>query len=413
MSLKLWPLTLFCKKSIRKNALFYDTNCFSTICSDDIKFLIKTHDNFITSSVMDEIKRGKEKLPDTNTFDLVLNSNNKISRNFKTVDLNYCDKNRKTILTLSKRQIRLKENPLVCSAYYAWLSAAINPAIVTDIYRYWFNEIIRHSKGNSSGPSIEDLSKIEQEWRQKEILDGEIYDAKTGKNWIIKRSWVLKARKKRLNEIKNDQITLTDAQTLIAAMLYACCFGRHTIIITCDRDFLDLQDNLFESIIEKFTVIKMLTERLGSFSKTQINIYNNKGIDIDISLKELCEQVKITVHKIKNEKKFIPLTILMYKKNGNETFYSKQIIPLWLRDFILEFKHNIDCYSISANQEMEYNFRYIYKINDKFTTVKYHIFPRMPPPLMMKACWPYCEKHCRYAMEEKENPLSISEFIDE
>lgn len=413
MPLKFWPFTFLRRKPIRKNVLFYDANCFSTICRKDIKLLIKNNHNFVTSSVADEIKKGKEKLPSSNAFNLVLNSNNKISKNFKEVVLNYCDKNRKAVLNLSDKQINLKENPLLCSAYYTWLGAAINPAIPTDSYRYWYNEILRQSKGNTPQQVKDDLSKTEQRLRQREILSNETHDAKTGHGRAIKWSWLLKARKKRLDEVKDNHIKLSDAQTLITAMLFACYLGRPAMIVTCDRDFLDLLDNLFESIIEKFTVTKILTERINDLSEKQMEIYNDKGMDIDISLKELIEQVKVTVNRIANEKKFIRLILLLYKKNVNKAFDYVQIIPLWLRDFILEFKHNLDCYSISAEQEVRYNFKYIYKIVDNFTAVKYHISPRTRPPLMMKACWPHCEKNCRYAKQEKENPVNISEFIKE
>jgi len=142
---------------MKKVALFYDANCFTTIPIQDLKFAMKNADNFILSPVKEEIAKGKRNNPDRLEFNLVLSSKDQLTNNFTEVSLDYCQKSRNA--DMRKRPLFLKENPISCSAYYTWLASALNPAVVTDIYRHVFNELVNELKNPPQ--DLETLLNIE------------------------------------------------------------------------------------------------------------------------------------------------------------------------------------------------------------------------------------------------------------
>jgi hypothetical protein len=146
---------------MKKDALFYDTNCFSTISVEDLKLAIDFFDNYIISSVKEEIRKGKKSHPDNPGFNLVLNSEGNLTKSFMEVNLDYCDKNPN--MSIEKRPFILKESPLLCSAYYTWLVSAVNPAIIHDSYRHGYNELLYQLKNEPK--EIHEIYGIESKLR--------------------------------------------------------------------------------------------------------------------------------------------------------------------------------------------------------------------------------------------------------
>jgi hypothetical protein len=212
-----------------------------------------------------------------------------------------------------------------------------------------------------------------------------------------------------MDEIKDNKFKITDYQTLTAAFIYACIRGGSTSILTSDRDFLDIRDNLYRSMIERYATNQILTERVQNFNINELQEYNKNAIDINLKIDDINNRVLSILKKITKARKFFMFNILLYKREVNKIFIYEYKIPLWLRDFILEYKKGLDCYSIEIDLEMKYNIKYIFQPNFNTKTVIYRISPRKPQK--NKVCWIDCEKYCKYALEERNNPSALSEFI--
>ena len=390
---------------MKKSALFYDANCFTTISVEDLKYAIDFFDNYIISSVKAEIHKGKESHPDHPGFNLVLNSDGNLTKAFNEVNLDYCDKNPN--INIEKTPFSLKESPLLCSAYYTWLVSAINPAIIHDSYRHSYNELLYQLKNEPQ--EIKEIYGIESKLRVTESQRDEIYYKQAGRNPIIKPHWILKSRKKRMDEIKDNKFKITDYQNLTAAFIYSCTRGGSTSILTSDRDFLDLRDNLYRSIIERYATNQILTEKVQNFNSAELEEYNKNSIDINLKFDDINNRVLLILKKIMKDRKFFTFNILLYKREVNKIFTYENKIPLWLRDFILEYKKGLDCYSIETGLEMKYKIKYIFQPDFSTQTIIYRVSPRKLHE--NKVFMIDCEMYCKYALKERDNPMDLSEFI--
>jgi hypothetical protein len=390
----------------KKLALFYDANCFTTIPLKDLKFIIKNSDNYITSSVKREIEIGKKNNPNKHEFDLVFSSKDKLKYKFSELTLSSCIKNQTANLE-EMSIIFLKENPILCSAYYTWLSSATNPAIVTDIYRHAFNHILHEIKNYPQ--NLNELLNLESKYRVAETQAKEKIQKEVGRNPYIKPHWILKSRKKRIDEIITHKIKLSDSQTVTAALIYSSIRGRSTAVITCDRDIIDIWENLFRTIIEKYATNELLDEKIQNLNGEELNLYNRNGIDITLSIDEISSKSILILESFKEQKAYIPFSIILFRRDVNKIFTYTEKIPLWLRDFILEYKKNMDCFSIESNLEMKYKIKFTMDPDFITKMVKYHVFPRKAP--FYNGFLINCEEHCKYSQKEQSNPDEISDFI--
>ena len=196
---------------------------------------------------------------------------------------------------------------------------------------------------------------------------------------------------------------------MTAALIYFCASGRCTVIITSDRDFLDIWNNLFRTIIERFATIELLKEKIQNLNDEELINYNRDGLEIILNIDDISNKGIFIFEEIKTEKDQMPFVIWLYRSDQNKIFIYEEVIPLWLRKFILEYKKNLDCYSIESNIEMKYNFIYYFDPNFNSNTVKYHISSRKSKSTNL--CATDCEKYCRYVQEEKNDPSKLSDFI--
>jgi hypothetical protein len=52
----------------------------------------------------------------------------------------------------------------------------------------------------------------------------------SGRQLVVTRAWLLRARKKRIDEIKEGKFILSDDQTMTTALLFACLHSRNVVI---------------------------------------------------------------------------------------------------------------------------------------------------------------------------------------
>jgi hypothetical protein len=299
----------------------------------------------------------------------------------------------------------LKKNPLLCSAYYTWITSATNPAILHDLHRHAYNEILYSLKANRTEYS--NPTELEAQLRVQETQILEKYDKISGRQLVVTRAWLLRARRKRLDEIKEGKIILSDDQTVTTALLFACAHSRNVVIQTSDRDLVDIKDNLYKSIVERYSVYKYLAERANLRIARQIPGDNSN--EFELTFDQLKHLVLSTLDRIKAEKEFIGLVVSLYRADKGRTFMYHMRIPLWLRDFILEYKKNVVCLSLSAEYESLYRFQYTMHPNFQKGTITYKVYLRRTLPY--KVCLPTCHKYCKYPNLESNSPSSLTDFL--
>lgn len=340
------------------------------------------------------------------SFGLILEKQGKLKKEFNEVSLADYSKDN-TYKFDVRRLMLLKKNPLLCSAYYTWIISATNPATIHDWHRHIYNEIVANIKANKGDFNVSSMSDLESQVRVNETQLLEKHDVISGRKLTVTRSWLLKSRRKRLDEIKKGVILLADEQTVTTALLFCCMHGRNVVIQTSDRDLVDIKDNLYKSIIERYAVNEYLSEILNGINKDKVII--NDSNEIELTLQEINHLVKKTLYRINDEKEFLTLAVLLYKVDKNKVFTYSMKIPIWLRDFILEYKKNVDCISLQSECESLYNLKYTMHPDFYNQIVKYKIQLRTSWPFKM--CLPVCGQFCKYPRIERDNPYGLTEFI--
>ena len=168
-------------------------------------------------------------------------------------------------------------------------------------------------------------------------------------------------------------------------------------------------ETLFRSIIERFATNEILTNKVKNFNKNDGTQYFENGVDIELKIDAIGEKVIQIIQKINEEQKYISFNILLYRGDLEKLFTFSEKIPLWLRDFILEYKKNLDCYSLDPFYNPLYNIKYTFEPDYNSLICRYYVFPRIIHN--SNTNFKSCEKICKYAKQEQKNPNGISEFI--
>ena len=203
-----------------------------------------------------------------------------------------------------------------------------------------------------------------------------------------------------MEEIKGDSFSLTDYQTVTTALLFGCFHGPVSIL-TADRDIVDIKDNLYNSIIERFAINEFLTKHYSSRLTLPPTI--------ELSFDEIENIVLDILKRIDSSTDFIYLLVFLYRADNNKIFTYPMKIPKWLRNFILECKKNVDCYSLPFQIDQLYPIKYIMDPDLANRRVTYRVFGR--PYMQFKSCLPSCFDYCRYVKKEREDPSSLSDFL--
>lgn len=385
---------------------FFDANYFTTVPSVDLKAIIDGNDNFLISPVLEEVRKGKSNNPSNKGFDIVLDKEGKLKSLFKEISLKDCYKNDGYKFEVEQLMF-LKKNPILCSSYFAWISSATNPATLHDIFRHSFNSIAFGAKMKNAGYPIQ-RDSLESKIRVKETQTLEKLDLSMGRNLLVTRSWLLKSRKKRLDDIRNDDFILTDYQLVTTALLYGCFRGKDIIIHSADRDIVDIKDNLYKSIIERYAVYELLSEKVKALPHTAKKIYSIYGREFEFHIQEIVDAVCCVLKKIDQDKEYIELIVFLFRSDFNKVFNYSMKIPSWLRDFILGYKKNLNCMSLDSEYDSVYNIKYMIEPDFIKKTVKYKVKSR--DLTSKKVCLPFCHFKCNYPKMEKDNPSALGDF---
>jgi hypothetical protein len=163
------------------------------------------------------------------------------------------------------------------------------------------------------------------------------------------------------------------------------------------------------AILETYTLTKAVSDRVilnNDITQQELNKFG--VLKRFIRWKFLQDEYGKIINKSNSSPEFFNLTILFYDIQTGEIIPDTHRIPKWLRNFILEYKGNLDCYSLQPDIEFKYPLKFKYDPSKTINSVEFEILPRMRPfyPDLMSNC----EKGCRYSKNEHENPSAISGF---
>lgn len=251
------------------------------------------------------------------------------------------------------------------------------------------------------GPDLDKIAEAEAAIRVQETQWLEKHDAKTGRSLKVKRHWLLRARRKRMDDVQRADMPLTDYQLMTTAFLYSTWHGTNVMVVTADRDLVDIQDNLYRSIVERYAI----NQYLVSYFASRVV----KPPVLEISFEDITQQVLKILDRIANESKFILISLQLYRPDFQRLFPYNIRVPIWLRDFILQYKKNLDCMSLPVEYDQLYPIRYTMDPDFVRKVVTYQTFPRISPP--GKACQLRCFDSCKYVKIENDNPSKLSDFM--
>lgn len=396
-----------------KVPLFYDTNCFQHLPRNLLEKIIDTYDNKILSPVVDELRKhflySKEHPEHAREIDLILDSSGSVRGEFQVVDIEASFKTY-AAFNLNSQLIKFKRNPIICSAYYHLLPLAYNPSAVLDPYRHVHNYLLHQINQNSQVPH--ELIELERKLKDRETqLLNRVADSSIALRKIDPVK-LMRAYKKRIKAAQRRQASMTDAQIVVCAMLWGCYFGSaRTCILTADRDLVATVTTLMLSVFEKYVFNEALEKVINlDDENTQREMEETGKLHREIGFKELISaQRKIVEDIVHSTEKSLEFTVLYYKVETGEIIPDIHKIPLWLRDFILEFKGNIDCVSLVKEIEMKYPLsRRKYDPTQSPDYLHFNVFPRQKP--FHEGFLMNCEARCLYFRKEHENPSAISDF---
>lgn len=390
----------------KRLVVFYDANCFANMPYEELREVVRQAENKILSTTLDELVVVPQKFRSDSRFELVFRKSGKLKGYFQKICLNAVNKNPLTGFD-NISTIYLKENPIVCSAYYTWLPSALNPATITDIYRHVFNNLLFQLRVEGNVQS--DWYRMEQQHRKREAdiekkISG-LLDHKGG----LEPSWILESRSKRIREAKRGDFKLADYQLVVGAFLHACARGCSEFVLTCDRDLLDIHENLMRSIIEHYTIYSLLSLRIGRLNDRDRLAYYSKGIRLFLLRDEIVRELENVVYKIRNSSPVINFGIIYYKPDVSKVFRSINLVPIWLRDFALEYKANLDCFSLDPKTEMKYPMKFFMNPTKSPGYVYFFVFSRTQ--VFYPGFLPECEHRCKYALAEKHAPSELTDFL--
>jgi predicted nucleic acid-binding protein len=251
------------------------------------------------------------------------------------------------------------------------------------------------SLGNLRNMEIEGLTKFVKE----KGLTG------VGFNSAVLRS----SRRKRLKDFKQKTIKLTDYQLVLAAFLYLAISGKSVILLTCDRDLIDIKENLLRSIMEKYTINLLLTQKMSLLNENFIQFEKDERIKMVLYRQEIYDELSNTIKKLKETNLFSIFQLNYYDKKDGKLYEPPNKIAKWEMDFFLEYKLNLDCYSLDKGIELKYPMRYVMDPTKHGSKIYFSVNIKNGPHY--GGFMPHCEDICRYAEKERNKPMDISGFV--
>jgi hypothetical protein len=398
------------------HAIFLDTSFLSEARLEDLTDILNSAEpKYITDRVYEEIKKGYLNNSGDERFRHIFQKNGELKGKIRVVSLEKCVKDPlekcvkdSLIVDFSRRKIIFKRNSLICSAYYGWLPWAVNPSVVTDPFRHMYNEALAliRKEGDRDHQISMRLGNLQQ--KEIDLLDqfrkGEGDTRKPFGVSVLKT-----ARKKRLKDFKRNTLILTDYQIVLTALLYVCVQRAHVMVLTCDKDLLDINHNLMRCGIEKYVINRILTERMNR--ATVREAWHELKF---LYRTEIFAELNNTLKKIANSDSSGSLTVAYYDKSDGKLYgvaqeHLGQKMPIWFMDFFLEYKGNFNCYSMHKEIELKYPIKFVMDPTRSNRLIYFKITIREKP--FNSGFNGNCEDICFVAKEERENPLNLSAFV--
>ena len=388
-------------------SLFFDTSFISEANIEDIKLMIeqRVEAKYITDSVYRELQDGYLNNRCNERFSLIFDplSENRLRNNIKIISLAKCVKDIGPI-DFNQDTILIKRNWLLCSGYYAWLHCSVNPSMITDPFRHWYN--VGLQKVRTKGDPDNKVTAIIGRLRTQELDFLERSGFK--KEGFIAMALKM-ARKKRLKDIKKNTLKITDYQLVVTAFLYFCLTRNNVMVLTCDNDLVDIKDNLIRSVIEKYTLNRMLTKKLMSLDKC--GKLGQDTIELRLTGKEVREDLKNnTFEMIRKDNLSGCFLVAFYNRRDRKIYGGIERIPVWLMNFVLEYRLNFNCYSTDRRLEMKYPINYIMEPTENLEEIHFNITLRKER--LYYGLMPDCEDICGIAKKEMDKPSELSSFVE-
>src|SRR5208337_2881127 len=177
-----------------------------------------------------------------------------------------------------------------------------------------------------------------------------------------------------------------------------CRTRKNVILLTCDYDLHDIKDNLIRSAIEKYTLNNLLTRRLKDHDR--LEALETGNIRVRLSMKEIRAELESTFRKMKESEVSSRFLVAFYDRRDKKVYGNVEQLPMWLMDFVLDYRLNLICYSDYAVTEMKYPINYIMNPSEDLKQIDFNITLRKDRQYY--GLIPDCEDICSPARRERD-----------
>ena len=388
-----------------KPIIMYDANIIAALNLTDLKTFIEGGDNYITDDIAAELLKSKELYPANKSYqdkiNLIFNTQNGLNDNI-TLILSHVPLYVSEIFKNTKNTKITKNTCISCSMHHFWLPRIISPAMITDPYRNANSLLTWHMQ--NSALSDKDIHNAKTRIRSLETRRVEKYFEYS--NIPFKK--LMSTWSKRDTDIKKGKFKISDSRLIMHAL--NLMFDKKSIIriITGDYDLIDLSNNLISSLLDTYTIYETLKTYCAD--KT---IKENEPTELIIPKKLILDEYKRTIQKYEedtNEDAYF--TIEFFNRQDKEIYIQPFIIPIWLQEFMVCYRGNMDCYALPGILYQKYPIHYNYYSTGLANkeSIKFQVWKidRQSYPLMNIA---KCQVECKHEMQEINNPTSLSCFI--
>ena len=320
-----------------------------------------------------------------------------------------------------------KNDAFSCSLYHYWLQNIISPATIIEplicLNSALSIELIKPNDPKTLQEIESDKNRIRQGMLKKyaSLFESSGIGAKT-----LIRSW-----KKRDDSIKNGTLTLTDYREVLFALVKIVTTCESAVILTADYDIVDIQNNLYLSIIDQYIVQMIMMQKIKEGF-----VIEEKSKSILIDRHSISQKVEEICNRIEAEKEYVSMKVMLYSDKDSKLYPFENKYPVWLLRFLCDYRGNSNCLSMPYNPNNLYQIRYIWHMEtlsseegirfdvwlDGYNDKKI-LLPFTPMVLSgmseeeqdkekNKACFPMiCKPFCEFEHEEYNYAKSLSPFV--
>lgn len=380
--------------------VLYDTNIIGKLEYEKLNEIIEKSNNFLTDDVAKELLDGKKKHEHNEEFmkkiNLIFNEKEGLNENFVLL-VSHIQSNE--LLNNTMNKIFLKKNPDICSAHHFWIGNIFFPCLITDVNRHTMNMLTWYLKKGNVDFNESNFNKI-----KSDIIASEMKIAKpyfTDSNISSKK--LVQTWSKRDKDIIIGKDKITDGRLVIHAMDLILAFRCNVTIYTADYDVLNMQNNFYSSLIDKYVIYDVLEKECKA-----INLAKDKK-EIYIPIKKFKTELDHVIDRIKNSKDVFVLEVIFFNKKNNAFESVKKYIPVWLFEFMMKYNGNLVCWALDRKEEYPIKYIWYSAIGNK--EIKFEVW-KEPLDETEKYDHIKCKLHCKYEKDEINFSPDISGFIE-